>query len=128
MPNKSISFLQPQHIYMYAQYERSMMSKTRVMILFPPTVDKDVAYRELTILVKGEADGAVKKFKPEEPSSQFIVPTGTEVTVSLVDVDTSGNRSLPRVQEILALVPDVTPPQLPGELSVSMTEIPDEEV
>lgn len=127
MPKNSIRFLQPQHIYMYVQYERSMMSKTRVMIMFPAVVDSDVDFRELTILVKGDAEGAVKKFQPEEPSSQFVVPTGTEVTVSLVDVDRSGNRSLPRVQEILALVPDVTPPHLPGELGVTMTEIPDDE-
>ena len=94
--------------------------------MFPPIVDNDVDYRELSILVKGEAEGAVKKFKPEEPSSQFVVPTGTEVTVSLVDVDKSGNRSLPRIQSIIALVPDTIPPQTPGELLVTMTEVEEE--
>lgn len=103
------------------------MSKTRVMIMFPPIVDNDVDFRELTILVKGETEGAVKKFGPEEPSSQFMVPTGTEVTVTLVDVDKSGNRSLPRQQNIVALVPDITPPHMPGELLVTLVEVPDEE-
>ena len=85
-------------MYMFVSPERTSMSRTVVLIMFPPVVDVDgkgIESRELTVLVKGESVPIVKKFTPLDPSTQITVPTGTVLDISLVDIDASKNRSLP---------------------------------
>ena len=97
-------------------------SKMAGVILFqvvlPPKGADDVVTRELQLSF---ADGGVLTVNLEASAETTAVlrgPEGTQVTVSLVDVDDAGNRSEPSVA-VFDLV-DIIPPPKPGELSLSI--------
>ena len=87
-------------------------------VVLPPKGADDVVTRELQLSF---ADGGLLTVNLEPSAETTAVlrgPEGTQVTVSLVDVDDSGNRSEPSVA-VFDLV-DVIPPPQPGELSLNI--------
>ena len=91
----------------------------RYTINMPPApAISDLDSREVTI--KLDAASTVKTLAPTDTSFQFDTDRGVNVTLSLVDIDTSGNRSQPAVLTFVAT--DTIPPPVPGQMSVGNVE------
>jgi hypothetical protein len=78
----------------------------------------DVVSREMTVVVDGVYRDPVVFPAYEVNLGQVSAPQDSNVVVSLVDVDDSGNRSEPATVSFQAL--DVVPPAVPGGLSVTV--------
>jgi hypothetical protein len=93
------------------------------LILFQVTLPApgaaDVVARELTMQVGGEAPVAVPVVVGQAVVDGLKAPQDSSVTLSLVDVDDAGNRSLPSIFQFVAQ--DTLAPPQPGELGVVMT-------
>lgn len=83
-----------------------------------PAVDSDVVTRRLTVTVNGEVVSSSDH--PGEATSfgEIAVSQDSNVVVSLVDVDDSGNESVPSAFEFTAK--DTIPPSQPGSLGVTL--------
>src|SRR5262245_19231700 len=79
----------------------------------------DLASREATIQL--DADSSVKSCQPNDTSFQFDTDAGVNVNITLVDIDTSGNRSAPSVPLVFTAT-DTVPPPVPGGMSVGTVE------
>ncbi len=79
----------------------------------------DVVSREVKLTL---ADGTVSEFVNEGngafESAEFTADQDSEVSISVVNVDDAGNKSVPRVQSF-TLVDTIAPPA-PGELGVKV--------
>lgn len=73
----------------------------------------DVAGQVFTVSVDGTARPEVELDKAATVSSDFEVPQGSTVALSLVYVDDAGNRSAARTQEFVAQ--DTIAPSEPGD-------------
>ena len=94
-----------------------MLRYTITMPSKPPIAD--LANREVTISLNGSP--TVRLLAPDDASFQFDTDAGVNVSLVLVDIDTSGNRSDP--SDPLAFVAsDTVPPPQPGGLSVANVE------
>lgn len=85
-----------------------------------PAADGDVVKRVGAITLPDES---VETFELEgkdaAEAGPFEVPQDSEVKISVVNVDDSGNESDPRVQTFVIV--DTIPPAAPGELGVRVT-------
>src|SRR4051812_36980270 len=84
-----------------------------------PTID-DLDHREATIKI-GDTEPTVLSIS--KGSTEFTVDTdrNVSVTISLVDVDTSGNKSAPS-DPLTFTATDTVPPPQPGTLAVASVE------
>jgi len=84
-----------------------------------PQID-DLDHREITVKL-GDADPNTQSIA--KGSTEFVLDTdrGVAVTLFLVDVDTSGNKSAPSDPLSFTAVDNVPPPQ-PGVLAVKSVE------
>jgi len=86
----------------------------------PPKPDiSDLATREVTILLDAKPD--VRKLEPEATTFKFVCEPGVQVNITLVDIDTSGNRS-ERSDALAFEATDTIPPPVPGGMSVGSVE------
>jgi len=97
-----------------------MGTKLKVQVLLPPVVDSDVVSREFSVAVDGDENPITTKLTPTAPSQSFLIPANTKITVTLVDVDAAGNRSLPKVQSFTPV--DTIAPHQPGDLQFKVLE------
>jgi hypothetical protein len=85
-------------------------------VTLPEQPAKDLGQRELRLTV-GDQPEVVKVLDAKAVEAEFLVERGQTVAVHLVDVDTSGNKSLPG--PVLTFVAeDTIPPSQPGALVV----------
>jgi len=83
-----------------------------------PVVDGDVVSRVLTFVVGGE-EPSERSFPGSSVDFGLLtVPQDSTVVLTLVDVDDSGNKSVPAVVEFVAA--DTLPPSQPGGLGVTL--------
>jgi hypothetical protein len=83
-----------------------------------PVVDVDVVSRVLTVTVGGE-EPSERSFPGSSVDFGLLtVPQDSTVVLTLVDVDDSGNKSVPAVVEFVAA--DTLPPTQPGGLGVTL--------
>lgn len=107
----------PESLYVFLEAINMTMFKLRV--LFPPVKDADVANRAFNYSINGEA-GTLVSLPKDALEYEILAPRDADVVLSLVDVDGSGNQSLPSTRTFKVV--DTIPPQQPGELSVTVTE------
>ena len=81
----------------------------------------DVATRELTTTVNGTAQPAVNALPTDTDSVVGQFAEGDVLSVSLVDIDASGNRSEATVEELT--VSDTVAPPKPGEFGLSAEQV-----
>jgi hypothetical protein len=92
----------------------------RYTITMPPKPSiGDLATREVTIQLNGVPE--VRPLQPDDASFQFDTDPGVSVNITLVDIDTSNNRSAPS-QPLAFVAEDTVPPPAPGQLSVGTVE------
>jgi len=92
----------------------------RYTVNFPPRPPiADLATREVTQQLNGES--AVRPFPPEAVDFTVDCEAGTLVSLSLVDIDTSGNRSDPSAP-LAFTATDTVPPPAPGGMAVARVE------
>jgi len=108
---------QPAPLSIHSQMEVRMLRYT--IDLPPKPAIADLATREVTIVMDGISD--VRALGPDIVN--FVVDTdpGTAVTITLVDIDTSGNRSAPSAP-LNFTATDTVPPPVPGGLAVEKVE------
>ena len=82
-------------------------------------VDKDVVARELTVVVDGNVVSTEAFNGDDTDLGEIKVPQDSKVTLTLVDVDDSNNRSQPAIVEFTAT--DTIPPSAPGSFGVSLS-------
>jgi hypothetical protein len=83
-----------------------------------PPVDSDVVERRFTVDVE-DGESTTTTYEPTTVDfGEIKVPRDAEVTLSLVDVDGSGNVSEPATFAFVAL--DTIPPARPGEFGVTL--------
>lgn len=86
-----------------------------------PPVDADVAARELTVAIAGIAGiaGTPVTFAGNATDlGEVKAEQGSEVVLSLVDIDDAGNRS--EAATVTFTATDTIPPARPGEFGVSL--------
>lgn len=83
-----------------------------------PTVDHDVVARRLSITIDGVQVDVADWPADSTSLGEVTVPQGSNVVLTLVDVDDAGNASEPAVVEFTAV--DTIPPAKPGEFGVSV--------
>jgi len=92
----------------------------RYTVNLPPAPPiSDLATREVTISLN--ADVSLQNCEPAAVSFQFDTDAGVAVILSLVDIDTSGNRS-DRSDPLSFTASDTVPPPVPGGMSVAGVE------
>jgi len=92
----------------------------RYTINMPPApAISDLGSREVTIDLDGVQSGM--SLKPTDTTFQFDCDRGVNVTLTMVDVDTSGNKSAPG-PALTFLSVDNIPPPVPGGMSVALVE------
>lgn len=101
----------------------NLLGETVVMglkytVTLPPPGATDVATRELSITV-GEGPTNVVQLDGDAVSHDFVVERDVAVSMFLVDVDGSGNRS-PQSPTLAFTSRDTIPPAAPGEMSVML--------
>src|SRR5262245_48303923 len=79
----------------------------------------DLANREVTISLNNVP--TIRTLHPDDTSFQFDTDDGVNVSIVLVDIDTSGNRSAPSAP-LAFTAEDTIPPPTPGALGVSNVE------
>lgn len=103
--------------------EPSEVTMIRYPFTMPPLPDiPDLATREVSYVVN---DGAalVESHAKDETTFTHDFAAGDHVIVTLRDVDTSGNKSLPSLPlEFTAAAPDTTPPPQPGVITAGVPE------
>ena len=92
-----------------------------------PETDFDVVRRELEVVI-GDQPAVVLELPaeaiPELANEQFAGAQDARVSLKLCNVDDAGNRSEPRVLEVVLV--DTVAPATPGEFGVRITsELPD---
>ncbi len=94
------------------------MSQFAVKFGLPPVGVSDVAQRELTVTVNGGDPPLMRSYdgQPLE-TDEWEFAQDSVLNVSLVDIDSSGNRSQPSASFNVTINDDVPPPQ-PGELNL----------
>jgi hypothetical protein len=96
------------------------MHMLRYTVNMPPRPPiADLATREVTQQLNAET--AVRPFPPEAADFTVDAEAGTLVSLSLVDVDTSGNRSDPSAP-LSFTATDTVPPPAPGGMAVAKVE------
>lgn len=102
------------------------MHKFGLTFALPEPGAADVTTRELTITVSGQDTPIVQKLAGvAKESDQAIFDKDAELSVTLVDIDDSGNRSPASAAFVYKVIDDIAPPA-PGQLGVaSKVEIPD---
>lgn len=85
----------------------------------PPSKAHDLASRELRVMRNSGAEEVVT-LDGTAQNYQLMAERGDAVSVVLVDIDTSGNRSLPS-SPLLFVARDTVPPPQPEGLSVDPT-------
>jgi hypothetical protein len=88
-------------------------------VLLPPPAAPDVISRELGISISGQPAEVRSLGTADTLITGLKAPQGTTVSLSLVDVDDAGNRSIPSYKTFEAL--DTIPPPQPGELGITIT-------
>jgi len=83
-----------------------------------PPVDADVAARELTVAIAGIAGTPVTFAGNATDLGEVKAEQGSEVVLSLVDIDDAGNRS--EAATVTFTATDTIPPARPGEFGVSL--------
>lgn len=88
----------------------------KVTVGFPASPARDLANREVHLSIGGAAE-TVELLPPDATSYAFLIERGMAFSFFLVDIDTSGNRSV--ASAILTDVArDSTPPPQPGTPTV----------
>jgi len=101
-----------------AKTEQLVMLRYTVNLPPAPNID-DLATREAHISVDGTE--TIQTLAPDATFFAFDVDRNKSVSLTLVDVDTSGNKSDP--SEALAFTStDTVPPPVPGGMSVAKVE------
>lgn len=97
------------------------------MIRYPFTMPAlpditDLATREVSFVIN-DGTALVENHAKDETTFTHDFAVGDHVIVTLRDVDTSGNKSIPSLPlEFTAAAPDVTPPPQPGVISAGVPE------
>jgi hypothetical protein len=92
----------------------------RYTINMPPKpAIADLATREVTIQLN--ANSSIQNLAPDDATFQFDTDVGVNVSLTLVDIDTSGNRSAPS-DPLAFTASDTVPPPVPGQMSVGSVE------
>lgn len=100
----------------YDLREREQMADRLIVTLqLPPAGAPDVVSRSLVVTTPNGSSNSV--VPGSTTSFEFTVEQDALVTVELVDIDDSGNKSLPSTLRFTAV--DSIPPPAPGTLSVS---------
>jgi len=107
----------PDPLTIQSQKEAHVLRYTIDMPPKPPIAD--LASREVTIVLDGTSD--VRTLMPDDASFQVDTDVGVQVSITLVDIDTSGNRSQPSVP-LAFMAQDTVPPPVPGGLAVGKVE------
>lgn len=83
-------------------------------------VDGDVVQREMLVTISGDTNSATTTVWPGHAVDLGSVsaPQDATVTISLVDVDDAGNRSVPYTLSFVAA--DTIPPSAPGAVMVTL--------
>lgn len=81
-------------------------------------VDKDVASRELSVTINGNATPVATFPGTATDLGNISVDQGATVSMTLVDIDDAGNRSQPATVEFTAA--DTIPPAQPGSFGVTL--------
>jgi hypothetical protein len=91
------------------------MTQFGITFALPPVGAPDVATRELTTTVNGVSSIVAMTGQPTI-SDEVVFNLNDDVTVTLVDIDGSGNHS-PASAPFTFVVTDTVPPPTPGTLS-----------
>src|SRR5262245_49258840 len=92
----------------------------RYTITLPPApAIADLAAREATIGL--DTVNTVRLLEPVATTFQFDTEPGVAVDITLVDIDTSGNRSAPS-PSLAFVASDTVPPPVPGQMAVGSVE------
>jgi hypothetical protein len=95
------------------------MATFGIKFALPTPGASDVAQRELTVTVNGGDPPLVRTYTaPATESDEWVFALNDNLSVSLVDIDTSGNRSQPSAAFTMTVTDTVAPPQ-PGALGVA---------
>lgn len=107
----------PGPIYLVSVRLRDSMSKLLGnMLAIPPVTVNDIAVRKLTVKV-GDADPVSVDLKVTDAQYEVVAGDNVSFTVSLVDVDTDGNASVP--SEATFVSKDTVPPPQPGSFHIT---------
>lgn len=104
--------------------ESSMGNALRVTVALPPLAEGEageVVKRQLTRIINS-GEPVVTELGADQADFQFDVQQDDAVNLSLVNIDDAGNVSAPSIRDFVAL--DTVPPAAPGEISVSVAEVP----
>jgi len=103
--------------------EPSEVTMIRYPFTMPPLPDiPDLATREVSYVIN-DGTALVESHAKDETSFTHDFAAGDHVIVTLRDVDTSGNKSLPSLPlEFTAAAPDTTPPPQPGVITAGVPE------
>ena len=97
--------------------EKIMLQYT---VNMPPKPDiSDLDHREVTVVLDSNPD--IRKLPPDTAMFKFHCEPGTQVNITLVDIDTSGNRS-ERSEPLAFTATDTVPPPVPGGMSIGSVE------
>ncbi len=108
----------PGRVSLYSKREVDM-AKFGLKFSLPAPGASDVAERELTMTVNGGDPPTVKTYPGDAlVTEELVFDADDNVSLTLVDIDGSGNRSQPSAGFTLTVTDDVPPPQ-PGELGVA---------
>lgn len=79
----------------------------------------DVSTREMTITINSVDPPTVKTMAGSTLiTEEFVFNDGDQLSVTLIDIDAHGNRSVPSAAFVYTVVDDIPPPQ-PGPISVA---------
>lgn len=92
-------------------------------ITFPPVVASDTKDREVTTAVTKEdgtvVEPTVKSYPAGDASFEATFDRNDQVSLTLVDIDGSGNRSVPSEAFTFTATDTIAPPQ-PGQFAVEL--------
>src|SRR5215831_11275069 len=108
---------QPGPLTIHSQQEATVLRYT-IKLPAKPAI-ADLATREVTIALDAKTD--VWALLPDTADFVFDTDVGVLVSITLIDIDTSGNRSAPS-PALTFTATDTVPPPVPGGLAVANVE------
>lgn len=99
--------------------ENAMADLIQFKVVLPAKSAPDVSFREVTLIINDGTPDIRNLAADALELNALEGPQDATVSVSLVDVDDKGNRSIPSTASLL-LTDNVAPPQ-PGEIGLEIT-------
>lgn len=108
---------QPGQLYVF--YLEQVMTMFKLRVLLPAFSDSDVNVREFSYKIN-DADAVVVNLTKDTVQYEFVAERDAKVSLSLVDIDLSGNRSPASTRDFTVV--DTFAPRQPGEIGIEVIE------